>query len=301
MATKINYSELKAHLLKFYQLYEQVFEYYFREVNIYDINCPMYVTNFLTNLKELKQEWENLLNVTLGDVVAAEMDLSKFDEEFKDTNIGIMLLNTHMQSDVIAQFFSYSRKKEYRPYYDLWKLIEICDKSELRIFDYMCRKPVTDCLAQARIVKAVYDVELKTKSIGQPESTLAVENELDENGCLLATAIIVGLFIVIIPAYLFAAFSVGDTSEEFPTWFAISYIIFAIIFIPLGYFSAKYGDGETYSSSRGRRSKGYSFWSVPRGRSLTAGWKIKKYDPAGWRKKNGTNLFKQSGRRKSWF
>ena len=119
---------------------------------------------------------------------------------------------------------------------------------------------------------------------------------------MLAAYIIGGLVLVAIPAYLFAALSVGDTSEDFSSWFTITYIIFAIILIPFGYFSAKNGSSEKSSSGRSRRTKGYSFWSVPRGRSLTAGWKIKKYDPEGRRKKNGTNLFKQTGRkRKSWF
>lgn len=108
--------------------------------------------------------------------------------------------------------------------------------------------------------------------------------------------IIIGLLLMAIPAYLIAVLFVDDTSEEFLSWFVVTYVILSITILPLGYLAAKHGKGET-SSERSKRSEEYSFWNVPKGKSLTTGMKLKKYDPEGWRKKNGTNLFKRSGRR----
>ena len=151
-------------------------------------------------------------------------------------------------------------------------------------------------------ILATSNVKSASESYGEKiEQTRPKNKDPEEDtGCLIAASIVISLPLAAIPAYFCAAFSVGDTSEEFPAEFAITYIIFALIFIAIGYFSVKYGGNVPYSTGRGKRSQGYSFWSVPKGRSLTAGWKIKKYDPAGWRKKNGTNLFKSSGRRSKW-
>ncbi len=85
-----------------------------------------------------------------------------------------------------------------------------------------------------------------------------IEKE-DDSGCLIATSIVVGIPGAAILAYLIAAGSVGDTSDEFSIWFTTSFIIFAIFLIPFGYFSAKYDGGKTYSSGKGGRSRGKFF------------------------------------------
>lgn len=117
-------------------------------------------------------------------------------------------------------------------------------------------------------------------------------------GVIIATITVLPL--IAIGAYLFAALSVGDTSDEFLTWFVVTFIIMVVILAPLAYISVKSGSGVTASTRKSRRSEGYSFWSGSRNSSFPTGTKIKKYDSEGWRKKNGTNLFKRSGRRSKW-
>ena len=114
----------------------------------------------------------------------------------------------------------------------------------------------------------------------------------DDYGCLLVIAIVVCVIGCLPLAYLFAAMLEGDSSENFGTWFFGIYLVLLLVFIPTSYFSAKLEDKYGSFSGGGHSYRG-------RGGSI-GGWKIKQYDPAGWRKKNGTNLFKSSRRRSRW-
>lgn len=114
----------------------------------------------------------------------------------------------------------------------------------------------------------------------------------DDSGCLLVITVVVCVIGCLPLAYFMAAMMEGDSSENFGAWFMGTYFVLLLIFIPVSYFSAKLDDKYGTYSGGGRSYRG--------GRGSLGGWKIKKYDPAGWRKKNGTNLFKSSGRRSKW-
>ena len=94
-------------------------------------------------------------------------------------------------------------------------------------------------------------------------------------------AVIVSLPLCAILAYFCAAMCVGDTSDEFTKEFWLWYIPLLIFFIPLGYFSAKYGIGG--GSSSGRLYKG--------GSTKFLKTRIRGYKPTDWKTGENKSLF----------
>ena len=297
MTRIINYPELKTYMLKLYQMFEQVSDYYLRNTNICE-NPPLLATEFISLLVEIRTAWERILDEYLANVVAAELDLNQLEIDFKNDLHRFSFLEKHIQPCVISKYLLYSNTGNFDMFYEIRNKLVQCGALENRIIDYMNKKPVKDEVEQISKIKLLYNLNLDEKFKPTPVTIETIEythTDDGDSGCLLG--IVIGVCIVgCLPiAYLWATIFVSDTSNEFSSWFIGSYIVSLLIFIPAFYFTEKKQDEyDSYpSGSSSYRSKG-------RGKSRLSGWKIKQYDPSGWRKKNGTNLFKSSGRRSKW-
>jgi hypothetical protein len=84
---------------------------------------------------------------------------------------------------------------------------------------------------------------------------------------------------------------VGDTSDEFSTAFWIVVAVWQLVIVPILFLLVMNSDNpEAYNVDMG------DFFAPPkRGKSgfggRRSGWRIKKYDPEGWKKKNGDKIF----------
>ncbi|MGN0235132.1 MAG: hypothetical protein ACI4BD_02300 [Paludibacteraceae bacterium] len=307
MKDQVNYPELKARLFKFYNYFELVFGFYFKGVNVADSSIPAYVIDFLIRLKDIKKEWENLLNNILCEVTTVNVDLSKFDILLTDPNSGIDTLCCLWQNYILSEYFDNSRDNKNELYFQFLDKLEACKKNEMNLFRYIHTNQVEDEVKQKTLIKNLFGVDIESEPISivddyrtldaeKIKRELSIENKKDNLGCLLISCAV----FAILPAIL-AALMFGEDSDGIVGLVIGTYVVLMLIIIPFCLFATDNGRDEVYSSG-GRRSRGSSFRSKSRGRSLDVGWKIKQYDPQGWRKKNGTNLFKQTGRgRKSWF
>ena len=308
MVDQVNYPELKARLLKFYNYFELVFGFYFKGVNVAGSSIPTYAIDFLIRLKDIKKEWENLLNNILCEVTTINVDLSKFDIFLIDPNSGIDTLCCLWQNYILSEYFDNSRDNKNELYFQFLDKLEACKKNEMDMFRYIRMNQVEDEAKQKTLIKNVFGVDLESEPISivddyrtlnaeKIKRELSIENKNDNLGCLLISCAV----FAILPAYILAALVVVEDSDCFVGLFIGTYVELLLIIIPICLLAPDNGGDEVYYSG-GRRSRCSSFRSNSRGRSLGVGWKIKQYDPQGWRKKNGTNLFKQTGRgRKSWF
>lgn len=260
-----------------YSIFKIAFDYYTQHLKVYGNGVPDDVKKFMNNLLYINSEYQRLFDI-LG-----KIDIQ--DENKQTSSLLMGMLYVQVKSlDISSQ-----KENIRRTIIAIRFAIKECADMERNIAKYIQSNPVVDLSAQ--------EIVLNSTSLLEVKRTETFEHWRIEY------LIIYGISALVIAA-LGTILLVDDYNKE-DSWWIFS-LFFLLCFIPMGaisLFAPKDAFDTKYHkrnyNKRGKRTS--SFWSIPKGRSITAGWKIKKYDPTGWRKKNWDTQFKRSGRKAHLF
>lgn len=287
---RINFSELKSYLLKFYSMYEEVYIYYLRNVNLYNQYVPSEISCFLEKLTYIKKDWNKLIDENLSEYNEESINFSQYVSEFKSSTCKLLTLYDFFDKDIRYIIFKNKKNEESEIYFNLIEQICSCTKQIGLVQDYIESNPVVQDEKQAWYVKSMFNVELKRDNIKRIANIANATDKDDRTARWFAVLcfFLFSLFASFILTYFVHLLGAEDIISLFVIFFSICFFPMSALFLFVP--SRWLWKGSFYSGSK-KNIQG----------DLTAGWKLKNYNPESWRRKNGSDIFKRSGRpSKKW-